>query len=336
MTQTPPQQELAEALESFLALPGTPELLDAQLWARTHELQEKLKTGPLDEVMSAQLQAILEIGGETVQHRLSDLDHEEATLSALLQKNRTVAQMLEEKLEVEQLQGKEAWQSFSIARKLIARQGAELLARLGNEHIEKLIARNLGEILASPTTSALTQAMQSLTSQAATLFENSQRQDRQIKLLVDAVYARFNDVPGMTLEAPDLPDLDDYRQALRTLEAKAREFCRRPINLMTDKTSLAKKFGMEVVTPLRILFKQIRMETERWLKEITTPLQDQIQEKKVDLEQREENLDKILDYIVTLETRLEEAENACASLRRQDQALALIRQLAQPAEASPS
>lgn len=320
MTQ-PPQNELAEALESFLALPGTPELLDSQLWAYAHELQEKLKNGPPDEAMSAQLQAILETGGETVQRRLSGLGHEEATLSALLQKNRAVAQTLDEKLEVEQRQGKEAWQSFGIARKLIARQGAELLARLGSEHIEKLIARNFGEILASPTTSALTQAMQSLTSQAATLFENSQRQDRQIKLLVDAVYARFNDVPGMTLEAPDLPDLDAYRQALRTLESKTREFCRRPINLMTDKTSLARKFGMEVVAPLRVLFMQIRMETERWLKEISMPLQAQIQEKKVDLEQREEALDKILDYIVTLETRLEEAENACASLRRQEEAL---------------
>lgn len=334
MTQMPSQNGLAAALESFLALPGTPELLDAQLWMRAQELLENMKNAPPDSATSARLNAILEISRETVHRKLHDLSHEEETLAGLILKNREVAQRLEEKLEVEQLQGKEAWQSFSIARKLIARQGSALLTRLGNENIEKLIARNLGEILASPTTAALTQAMQSLVDQAATLFESTQRQDRQIKLLVDAVYARFNDVPGMALAPPQLPDLDDYRQALQALDARTREFCRRPINLMTDKTSLAKKFGLEVVSPLRVLFIQIRRETERWLKEISTPLQEQIQEKKIGLERREEDLDKILDHIVTLEVRLEEAETAITGLRQQEDALALILGLTQTSDAA--
>lgn len=323
MTQ-PPQNELAEALESFLALPGTPELLDPQLWMRAQELLEALKNADPDGAASARIGTILEISQETLRGRLSDLNHEEDTLAGLLRRNREVAQRLEETLEVEQLKGKEAWQSFSIARKLIARQGSALLVRLGNENIEKLIAKNLGDILASPTTAGLTQAMQSLADQAATLFEGSQRQDRQIKLLVDAVYARFNDVPGIALSPPQLPDLDDFRRALQELDAKTREFCRRPINLMTDKNSLVKKFGLEVASPLRILFIQIRMETERWLREVSTPLQEQIQEKKIGLEKREEDLDKILDHIVTLEARLEEVEIALARLRRQEDALKRI------------
>lgn len=328
MTQ-PPQNELAEALESFLALPGTPELLDAQLWMRAHELLEALKNADPDGAASARIGAILEISQETLRGRLSDLNHEEDTLAGLLRRNREVAQRLEETLEVEQLKGKEAWQSFSIARKLIARQGSAILVRLGNENVEKLIAKNLGDILASPTTAGLTQAMQSLADQAATLFEGSQRQDRQIKLLVDAVYARFNEVPGIALSPPQLPDLDDFRRALQELDAKTREFCRRPINLMTDKNSLVKKFGLEVASPLRILFIQIRMETERWLREVSTPLQEQIQEKKIGLEKREEDLDKILDHIVTLEARLEEVEIALARLRRQEDALKRIQTLLQ-------
>lgn len=328
MTQQP-QNGLAEALECFLALPGTPELLDPQIWMHAQELLEALKNVPPDSAASARIGAILKISQETLRGRLSDLNHEEETLAGLLRRNREVAQRLEETLEVEQLEGKEAWQSFGIARKLIARQGSALLVRLGNENIEKLIAKNLGNILASPTTAGLTQAMQSLADQATTLFEGSQRQDRQIKLLVDAVYARFNDVPGIALSPPQLPDLDDFRRALQELDAKTREFCRRPINLMTDKNSLVKKFGLEVASPLRILFIQIRMETERWLREVSTPLQEQIQEKKIGLEKREEDLDKILDHIVTLEARIEEVEIALTRLRRQEDALKRIQALLQ-------
>lgn len=327
MTSMPPRSELAEALESFLALPGTPELLDPPLRMRANELLETLKTAPPDDSASARIGAILEISLDTVRCKLPDLCHEEDTLAGLLRRNREVAQRLEETLGEEQLKGKEAWQSFSIARKLIARQGSALLARLDDKNIEKLIAKNLGEILASPTTAALTQAMQSLADQSAALFEGAQSQDRQIKLLVDAVYARFNDVPGISLAPPQLPDLDCYRQALRALDTKTREFCRRPINLMTDKNSLAKKFGLEVVSPLRDLFNQIRMETERWLKEISTPLQNQIQEKKIGLEKRGEDLDKIRDHIVTLETRLEEVETAIACLRQQEEATRRIQAL---------
>lgn len=321
MTSNPPRRELAGALASFLALPDAPELLDPPLRERAHELLAALEAAPPDGAAAARIGAILDIGRAAVRHRLPALRHEADTLAGLLRRNREVAQQLEESLGEEQRKGREACQSFSIARKLIARQGEALLARLDAGDIERLIAKNLGQILASPTTAALTQAMQSLADQAAALFENIQRQDRQIKLLVDAVYARFNEVPGIALAPPQLPDLDGYRRALRALDAKTREFCRRPINLMTDKNSLAKKFGLEVVSPLRGLFMQVRTETERWLQAISTPLQEQIQEKKVGLERREEDLGKIRDQIATLEARLEEVETALARLRRQEEAI---------------
>ncbi|MGE5028018.1 MAG: hypothetical protein ACM3JK_06055, partial [Betaproteobacteria bacterium] len=167
----------------------------------------------------------------------------------------------------------------------------------------------------------------SLASQAAALFEGVQQQDRQIKLLVDAVYGRVNDVPGITLAPPQLPDLDGYRRELLHLNVVTHEFCRRPINLMTDKNSLAKKFGLEVVSPLRDLFIRIRMETEQWLREISAPLQEHIQEKKIGLERRAEELDKIRDQIVTLEARLAEAEAALTRLRRQEEAISRIQAL---------
>ena len=252
----------------------------------------------------------------TVQRRHAELRHEQDTLAALIGKNREVAERLEKSRLTDQLQSQEAWKSFSIARKLIARQGRILLNHLDSEYVERLEAKNLKEILRSPTTGALTQAMRSLISEASTLLEGFERQNRQIMNVVEAVYARLNQLPGFNLASPQLSGMENTRQDLRQLDEKTAEFCRRPINLMTDKTSLAKKFGMEVVVPLRDLFTQLKAETDWWLKELSVPVQEQIQTQKIALEKRKEDIDMIHNQIATLEARMEETEAALASRKQ--------------------
>ena len=238
------------------------------------------------------------------------LRHEQDTLAALIGKNREVAERLEKSLLTDQLQSQEAWKSFSIARKLIARQGRILLNHTSSEHIERRVARNLKEILKSPTTGALTQAMQSLISEASTLLEGFEYQNYQIMNVVEAIYTRLNQLPGFKLAPPQLPGLERTHQGLRQLDERTAEFCRRPINLMTDKASLAKKFEMEVVEPLRGLFTHLEAETDWWLRELSVPVQDHIQMQKIALEKRKEDIDMIHNQIATLEARMEETEAA--------------------------
>lgn len=322
----PQHNELVLALEACLALPDAPEWLDPQQRAHAHELLDTLKNAPTEAAL-AQVGVFAKTASQLVQQRLSGLRHEQDTLAGLVRKNREVAERLQEKLEADQWQSQEAWKSFNIARKLIARQGDTLLDSLDSDHIERLVAGNLKEILGSPTTTALSQAMQSLVVQAAALFESAERLDRQIKALVEAVYGRFNDLPGFALSPPAQPNLDDYRLALQQLDKKTGEFCRRPIHLMTDKNSLAKKFGLEVVAPLRGLFTQLRSETDRWLKESATPVQAQIQSQKIGLEKREEDIRMIRDQIVTLEARMEETAITLARLQQQEAVVARIQAL---------
>ncbi len=315
------QDPLAEALGAFLALPGALEQIDPQVRMRAQELYAELEGAGPDRPGCAVIGMLMEIGRETVRCRLAELGHEVATLAGLIRTNREVAERLGQTLAADLRQGEEAWQSFGISRKLIARQGLALLARLGGENLDRLFARNRGDILSSPTTGELTQAMQTLADQAVSLFESIDYQERRIGMLVDAVYARFSDAPGYALARPGRVDMDGYRQDLQALSAKTREFCRSRINLITDKNSLVKKFGQEVVAPLRELFVQLGLEVERWLKQVSMLLQVQLQERRVGLELREENLGKILDHLVTLDARLEEAETALARQRRLEEGL---------------
>ena len=161
------------------------------------------------------------------------------------------------------------------------------------------------------------------------MFEGFERQNRQIMSVVEAVYTRFNQLPGFTLAPPQLSGLENYRQDLEQLGEKTNDFCRRPINLMTDKASLAKKFGVEVVVPLRDLFTHLKEETDWWLRELSVPVQDQIQAQKIALEKREEDINMIRGQITILETRKEETEAALARLQQQEAAVERILTLTQ-------
>lgn len=324
-----PHDELATALEACLALPDTSELLGPQLLLRAHELLETLKTTPPDAAVFTQISLITEACNAAVQSRHGELHHEQDTLTSLISRNREVADRLEHILQADQYQSQEAWKSFNIARKLIARQGGILLNHLDSEHVEQLVAKNLKEILRSPTTGALTQAMHSLISEASTLFEGFERQNRQIMSVVEAVYTRFNQLPGFTLAPPQLSVMENYRQDLEQLGEKTNDFCRRPINLMTDKATLAKKFGVEVVVPLRDLFTHLKEETDWWLRELSVPVQDQIQAQKIALEKRQEDINMIRDQITILETRKEETEAALARLQQQEAAIERMLELTQ-------
>lgn len=313
--------ELVSTLEACLALPDAPELLDPQLLLRAHELLASLEVTPPDADAYTQISLITESGSTAVQRRFSELHHEQDTLTSLIDKNREVANRLEQSLQADQYQSQETWKSFNIARKLIARQGGMLLNHLDSENFEQLVAKNLNEILKSHTTSALTHAMHSLIREASTLFEGFERQNRQIMNVVEAVYTRFNQLPGFTLAPPQLSGLENYRQDLEQLGEKTNEFCRRPINLMTDKASLAKKFGMEVVAPLRGLFTQLKEESDWWLRELSVPVQDQIQTQKIALEKRQEDINMIRGQITILEARQEETAVALARLQQLEEAI---------------
>ncbi|GEM_PF-5299400 len=325
----PPGDELAAALEACLAWPDAPGLLDPQLLQSAHALLDTLKTTPPDADAYTQIRLITDACNASVLRRHEEIRHEQETLAGLIDKNLEVADRLEQTLQTDQRLSQEAWKSFNIARKLIARQGGMLLNSLDSEHIEHLVAKNLDEILKSPTTGTLTQAMHSLISEASTLFEGFERQNRQIMSMVEAVYARFNQLPGFTLAPPQLSGMENYRQDLDQLGEKTAEFCRRPINLMTDKTSLAKKFGTEVVVPLRDLFAQLKAETDWWLRDLAIPVQDQIQSQKTALEKREADINMIREQITILEARRKETEVALGRLQQQEEAIERIYALTQ-------
>lgn len=329
MTLAPTRlDELTHALEAYLALTGENPPTDPELWISAHELLEALKSAVPEEASCQRVQAAASASLSDLRGRLADLLHEQEIMAGIIAKNRAVAERMQTSLTDERGQSGEAWQSFTIARKLVTRQGAILQKNLGCEQLDKLITRNLEEMLISPTTAELVKTMLSLFDQAAALFDKTQRQALQLGELVAAIHERFSMLPGRPSRPPQpLPNLTAYQQQLQELTASANEFCRRPMNLMTDKASLVKKFGLEAVQPLRSLFIRLQMDIEQWLREPCNSLQDKLQDDRVRLEKREEDIARIRDYLVTVEARLADTEQELARLAPQEAATARIAEI---------
>jgi hypothetical protein len=80
---------------------------------------------------------------------------------------------------------------------------------------------------------------------------------------------------------------------LQLLMHETQVFCRDPVNVMTEKSFLIKRFYGSLVTQAQQLFGDARAECERWIKSVPLPLEMQIKEHKAQLESRLANLAKI-------------------------------------------
>jgi len=66
---------------------------------------------------------------------------------------------------------------------------------------------------------------------------------------------------------------------------------------------MVKKFYIALVTQARIVFQQVRMETETWLRLTLDPIVARIKEHKIQLEHRLENLNKVHANLSSIQER---------------------------------
>ncbi|HNA31382.1 MAG TPA: hypothetical protein PK437_15135, partial [Thiobacillaceae bacterium] len=87
------------------------------------------------------------------------------------------------------------------------------------------------------------------------------------------------------------------------LMVSTQEFCSDPLNIMLEKRFMVKKFYIALVTQARILFQQVRIETETWLRLTLDPIVVRITEHKAQLEHRLENLNKVHANLGSIQER---------------------------------
>ena len=290
--------------------------------------QEILRTSVTREIGALVLSSY-----KSVQQQLTAVRHEQKELASLSGKNKEVIQRMLNKLHEDKLVYEETIRSFNVTRGVITQQGRILINNLALERLDSILQKAHDSIKGSWTTAGLTRGMQSLIRHTAQQFQHIHKHSGQIKGLVDSAYVRFHVKHGFERREAPVLDMDQYKEAFLELGRRTEAFCRDPINIMTEKHFLVRRFFLSLAAEARAIFERARHDSESWLRNVLGPLTTQITDYKIGIERRIENIRKIHDNIDSLQERLKELDVAQASLNRQVLVLGgILQKLQSPAK----
>lgn len=238
-------------------------------------------------------------------------------LQALSGKNQQIVVQMRDKMLADKQMYEETTRNFNITRKIVSQQGWELLAHLDDARMDKIIEESMVAINDSWTTAGLIRGMHLLVRRMSAEFDHASQQTTAIKQLLIAAYQRFHDVHGLEQADPPLLDLTRYRARLDELMVSTQEFCSDPLNIMLEKRFMVKKFYIGLVTQARIVFQQVRMETETWLRLTLEPIVARIKEHKLQLEHRLENINKVHANLGTIQERSQQVSREMVQIKAQ-------------------
>ncbi len=211
--------------------------------------------------------------------------------------------------------------TFNLANEKISKHGKNLLKHLSVDYLDSSITESRKEIGESWTTMGLNKGMRNVMKQANELADHVTRESKKIKKLADNVYDVFQSKHGFEIfEAPDL-DMSNFLNNMRALEKITDDFCKDPINLMTEKHFLVRKFFLGLGTQKQKIFEQARKECELWLLDVLSTLKSQMNEHKAMLAERTKNLMKANDSAKALDGQLKKIETEFAALSKESKAM---------------
>jgi hypothetical protein len=147
----------------------------------------------------------------------------------------------------------------------------------------------------------------------------------EAKRFVDGVYQTFHEKHGFPKLSPPGLNLEKHILKMNQLRDVTDKFCRDPVNVMTEKHFLVRKFYGGLVAEAKTVFQQVRGEFEAWLKGALVPLSMQLRDHLKLLERRVESIRKISGDISSLQDRAKLLESSRADLQTQVDELTYIK-----------
>jgi len=276
---------------------------------------------------------------KTSQQRSNSARAQLAELNSLRGKNRDVIQALLSKVALDRKQYEESVRTFTQSSQKVMQMGEVLMQQLKMGNLDEMLDKSRQQIGDSWTTRGLNQGMKALIAETAALTERITKQGLEIKSLAEELYHLFHTRHGFEARKPPVLDMTKYHQSMMALQKTTDEFCTDPLNVMTEKHFLVRKFFYSLVGQARSVFEQAHDEAHLWLKGLLAPLKLQINEHKAQLDKRTESLMKVHENMESLLKNISELEQQTAILQGQsaalDQILLRLMKAAQSAAQTP-
>jgi len=300
------------------------EKLSTDIVAAKQDLIREKVVGEIGDMLAASIAVI--------DSRLAAATRELQEILSLRGKSQDVVNDMTERLRNQKHLYEQEVESFEITRRMLADQVKRLLGHMSMTSFDGLMEETRKGMKESWTTQGLRRGMEIFFKGSAERMEKVNQETRQIKTLVESVYEKFHKDHGLARIKPTSFSVLTFRSDMQRLYSEAEAFRKSPTMLMTEQHFVIKKFFITLASRARELFSECNRSTKSWAKFILTPIYTQIQEHKIMIDRRLENLEKIQQNHSNLSIRVEELEKLIADLREQQAATRKMRaQLRQPA-----
>lgn len=258
---------------------------------------------------------------KTMQQRLAGARAQQAELDSLRGQNRDVVQDMLTKVADDRKLYEESVRTFNDANQRIMQQGEAIMQQLSLTQLDRMLEKSQKRIGDSWTTHGLNQGMKSLIKETGEMAEKISTQAQALSDMGESLYLLFHTQHGFDQLRPPPLDMTAFRQGMLALQEHADEFCADPVNVMTEKHFLVRKFFYTLVTQVRGQFEKAKHDAGMWLKGLLAPLRLQISEHKAQLDKRTESLMKIHENQSSLQKNITELEEQLSALQNQSATL---------------
>jgi hypothetical protein len=281
------------------------------------------------EIMRAAVQreigSMVDASRVAVANQLNATKAELTELAAMAGKNRSMAQTMVARLEIDRKNYHATVQTFRATVNTVTNQGATLVKQLDDDRLDAILNTDRKFIEDAWTTAGLWKSMQMLFQHFTGVSAKILNFSNQIKNLVDATYAHFHEKFGFARLSPPPLNLEKHTLSMTGMQETARGFCHDPVNTAKYKDFVVKRFYESLVGQARQIFELTRLDAETWIKSALNPLNLQIKEHEKVLAKRIENFKKIRDNISSVEDRIKQLEKSQVALESQAKVLSGIK-----------
>ena len=294
----------------MLALEAT---LGNQIVQAKHEI--------LGRTVASECSVMIKNSRKLVQHRLLSLREQVLELRSLRGQKSDATKLSLAKVIADRKRYEASVPTFNHANDKISHIGKRLLRHLSVGYLDSALVSSRQEMGDSWTTVGLNQGMRNLMKQANDLASNITKESRDIKKLADNIYHVFQTKHGFdTFEPPEL-DISNFLHNMQALEKITEAFCTDPVNLLTEKHFLIRKFFLGLGTQTQKIFEQAEKECERWIKDVLGILKTQMTQHKNSLDERTKNLTQAKASAEALDAQLAMVEGEYALVSKESQVL---------------
>ncbi len=275
----------------------------------------------LGRTVASECSVMIKNSRKLVQHRLLSLREQVLEMRSLRGQKSDATKLSLAKVVADRKRYEASVPTFNHANDKISHIGKRLLRHLSVGYLDSALMSSRQEMGDSWTTVGLNRGMRNLMKQANDLASNIIKESRDIKKLADNIYHVFQNKHGFDVFEPPPLDISNFLHNMLALEKITNDFCTDPVNLLTEKHFLIRKFFLGLGAQTQKIFEQAERECERWIEDVLSILKTQMTQHKNSLDERTKNLSEAKASAEALDARLAIVEREYALLSKESQAL---------------